>query len=102
MARHTYEDGAVYYVCDHCGHKLMDGELPNTSMAITIREGKEIRFEWWNKGDYCYECSDALFNAIYRTLPVPERYDAQFRDGTIAKVIEEALIQRELEIEVEE
>lgn len=101
MARHAYEDGTVYYVCDHCGCKLMDDELPNTGMAITIRKGKEIQYEWWNKGDYCYECSDALFNAVYRTLPVPERYDAQFRDDMIAKAIEGALIRRELGIEVE-
>lgn len=101
MAQHTYEDGTVYHTCDHCGCKLMDHEIGNTGVSITIRNGQRIDFEWWSKGEYCYMCSDLLSKAIYRTILVPERCDAKFRDDEIAKAIEEALIQREDVIEVD-
>lgn len=96
MARHTYEDGEAYHVCDHCGRKLMEGELKRTGMGITISKGGEVQFEWWSQGEYCYECSDALFRAIYDSIPVPERCDRNFRDKDVAKAIEVALIARGL------
>ena len=92
--RNKYEDGEVYYTCDHCGRKLMDGELLRTRDFLTIRVGDEIQFEWWNKGDYCYGCNDALLRAIHDALPIPERCDRHFRDDRIAKAIEETLIVR--------
>ena len=96
-----YDSGESYYTCDHCGRKLMDGELQRTHISITIYKGEDVQFEWWNRGDYCYECGDALFKEIYGALPVPERYEKDFRDDSIAKAIEKVLIQRGLGIEVE-
>jgi hypothetical protein len=96
MSKRFYDDGEAYHVCDHCGHKLMEGELERTGIFITIIKGSDVRFEWWNKGEYCYECSDALFRAIYDSLPVPERCTKEFRDEDMAKAIEDVLIVRGL------
>lgn len=98
--KRLYDDGEAYHVCNHCGHKLMDGELGRTHIAIEIHRGGETRFEWWSKGEYCYECSEAMLRAICDALPVPERCSKGFRDEAIAKATEEVLVQRGLGIEV--
>ena len=94
MARHEYETKAEYYTCDCCGKKLVDGELECSHIAITIRKGKGVYFEWWNKGDYCYDCRNALCDAIEDAIPVPERYQTKFQDEDIAKAIEVAIIKK--------
>ena len=101
MSRHTYTTEAEYYTCDACGKKLVKAE-EHEGVSIVARNGSDIAFEWWSKGDYCIDCRDALWNAIYRTIPVPERYEKQFRDEDMAKIVELTLIKRELGIEVEE
>lgn len=98
MARHTYETTAEYHTCDFCGKKLLDGELYGSSLSITIRSGNDIAFEWWSKGDYCYECGDALRKAITDAMPVPERYMKQFQEEDLAKSIEKTLISRQIEV----
>ena len=98
MARHEYMTKAKYYTCDCCGKKLMDGEIERSSISITIRRGHDIAFEWWNKGDYCYDCRDALCNAIEDAIPVPERYETKFHDEDVEKAIEIALIKKQIEV----
>lgn len=97
MARHEYETTASYHTCDCCGRKLLDGELERSYIAITIRLGDDISFEWWSKGEYCPECRDALCDEIEHAIPVPERYCTQFQDEDVAKAIELALIKKRLE-----
>lgn len=100
--RHTYETHAEYHTCDCCGVKLMDGELERSHIGMTICVDHEVEFEWWDKGEYCYQCRDALFGAICDAMPVPERCDKQFRDDDIEKAIEVAIIRRKRGIEVGE
>lgn len=101
MSEHTYTTKAKYYICDACGRKLMKSE-EGESVSITIRNGPDIAFEWWSKGDYCMSCRDALCHAICHEVPTPERYDRAFRDDDTAKSVELALIKRELGIEADE
>ncbi len=94
-----YDATTEYHVCDCCGVKLMDGELERTSMSLSIRVGEDVEYEWWNKGEYCGSCSDALFGAIYDGIPVPERCDKHFRDSDVEKAIEVAIIKRKRGLE---
>ena len=61
-------------------------------MAITVRRGDSIVFEWYSQGNYCADCQIDLWRAIYETLPVPDLGDAAFMNNDIAKHIELALI----------
>ena len=79
--------------CDVCGRILMEHE--HTSVELVIRQNGDVTFEWWQKGEYCFECNNKLHNAIVAALNVPERCDAVFRNDDTARAIEAALIKRE-------
>lgn len=76
-------------ICDYCGKDT--GENTN-HISITIRDDNEIIFEYWNKGYYCPKCAEKLIDGILSSIPVPERYDDDFRDESCCLDIENKII----------
>ncbi len=82
------------YTCDCCGAEIDD----KARASITVRLNGDIYYEWWAKGDYCEHCAGMLVDAITRAIPVPERYDDEFRDHNRCVECETNLIAQQREI----
>lgn len=82
------------YTCDCCGAEIDD----KTDASITVRCNGDICYEWWAKGDYCEHCAGMLVDAITRAIPVPERYDDEFRDQETCVACEVGLINNQREL----
>ena len=82
------------YTCDYCGAEIDD----KANASITVRCNGEIYYEWWAKGDYCEHCAGMLVDAITRAIPVPERYDDEFRDQETCVACEVGLINNQREL----
>ena len=71
--------------CDCCGAEL---KIEPPSFFMTLRgpasyadEGRSVvLFEWSAAGDYCLECGEKLTQRIIASLPLPERYDKEYKD----------------------